>query len=212
MSNDLLDKLVADAAPVRRANAVLFAALFSGGIAIAAASILIFYGLRDLPATTFGVSVMIWKAFASVAVAATGAVLVYRLGKPGRGVRGGTDKVFALIALLFAAPLVIAFFAGPESHKEWLFNGAWVLDCMRGIGMATVPVWTASVIWMRKAAPTDIAQASWAVGLASAASGTSAFVLYCPFDSVLYVGLWYMATILGIACVSRFILPGVIRW
>lgn len=212
MSNDLLDRLAADAAPVRRVNGMSFLGLFAGGMALAAASILIVYGLRDMPGSGGALAILAWKAFASLVVAGAGGFLVYRLGTPGRGVRGGATKVLGLIALLFAAPFVLAVFGGPEAHREWLFRGDWVVDCMTGIAMATVPVWAASVIWMRRAAPTDIAQASWAVGLASAASGTSAFVLYCPFDSVLYVGLWYMATILGLAAISRIVLPPLIRW
>ncbi len=212
MSSDLLDRLADDAAPVRRANAALFVCVYAAGFVLSLLFVIFAMKVRPDLMQVWGTLIFAFKLLASGIVAAGGAVLLLRAGQPGRAGFASAGQLAALGSLLFLVPLVIAFAAAPAAEAEVMANTTWMRDCLTGITLATIPVWAASVFWLRKSAPTKIEQTSWIAGLASASAGTTAFALHCPYDSFTYVGLWYLAAILGIAALTRLVLPRFIRW
>lgn len=76
-------------------------------------------------------------------------------------------------------------------------------------GLATaVPM----IIWLRKGAPTSPERAGWLTGLASGGLGAFAYNIHCPFNNVVYIGVWYSLALMICAVLGRIIVPRLIRW
>ncbi|QGY79650.1 NrsF family protein [Sphingorhabdus lacus] len=76
-------------------------------------------------------------------------------------------------------------------------------------GLATaVPM----IFWLRKGAPTSPERAGWLTGLASGGLGAFAYNIHCPFNNVVYIGLWYSLALIICAVLGRLIVPRLIRW
>jgi hypothetical protein len=68
------------------------------------------------------------------------------------------------------------------------------------------------VLWLRKGAPTSLVRAGWLTGVASGGMGAFAYNIHCPFDDVVYIGLWYGLAVGLCAVLGRLIVPRLIRW
>jgi hypothetical protein len=76
-------------------------------------------------------------------------------------------------------------------------------------GLATaVPM----VLMLRKGAPTSPERAGWLTGISAGGLGAFAYNLHCPFNNVVYIGLWYSLALIICALVGRLIVPRLIRW
>lgn len=76
-------------------------------------------------------------------------------------------------------------------------------------GLATaVPM----ILHLRRGAPTSPARVGWLVGIASGGLGAFAYNLHCPFNSVVYIGIWYTLAVGICAVVGRLVVPRLIRW
>lgn len=76
-------------------------------------------------------------------------------------------------------------------------------------GLATaVPM----VVWLRKGAPSSPTRAGWLTGVAAGGLGAFAYNLHCPFNNVVYIGIWYSLALSVCAVVGRLVVPRLIRW
>lgn len=76
-------------------------------------------------------------------------------------------------------------------------------------GLATaVPM----IVWLRKGAPTSPERAGWLTGLASGGLGAFAYNIHCPFNDVVYIGMWYSLALVFCSILGRLIVPRMIRW
>lgn len=76
-------------------------------------------------------------------------------------------------------------------------------------GLATaVPM----VVALRRGAPTSPTRAGWLTGIAAGGLGAFAYNLHCPFNEVVYIGLWYTLAVGGCAVIGRLVVPRFIRW
>lgn len=76
-------------------------------------------------------------------------------------------------------------------------------------GVATaVPM----ILHLRRGAPTSPARAGWLVGIASGGLGAFAYNLHCPFNSIVYIGIWYTLAVGICAVAGRLVVPRLIRW
>lgn len=211
MNHDLLDRLAEEAAPVRPVDARAFMTIYGLGLG-ATLLVIAATGFRsDLPIYA-PTPVFLWKLVASALVALPGAWLLYRCGRPGAHTEGGTRVLIAVALAVFVMPLAVALLMDPAGSMNDVGRLEWVRECVPIIISASVPLWVASLIWLRRSAPTNLERASWAAGLTSAASAASLFALHCPFDRIAYAGFWYFSTIIAVAVVTRLIMPLLIRW
>jgi hypothetical protein len=75
-------------------------------------------------------------------------------------------------------------------------------------GVATaVPM----ILHLRRGAPTSPTRAGWLVGIASGGLGAFAYNLHCPFNGIVYIGLWYTLAVAGCAVIGRLVVPRLIR-
>ncbi len=68
------------------------------------------------------------------------------------------------------------------------------------------------ILHLRRGAPTSPTRAGWLVGIASGGLGAFAYNLHCPFNSIVYIGLWYTLAVGLCAVVGRLVVPRLIRW
>lgn len=210
LDDDFLDRLATDAGPVVRTGGTPFAVSLAVGASASAAVIVLLAGLRSDLAAAAVTPIFLWKLLSMTAIAASSLLLLHRAGRPG-AIIGGLAKLPLIVAgvLLLGLLAVVAVIAPDKATDIRL---AYAPSCIAITSLATIPVWLASLHWLRAAAPTNLARASWAAGTASTAIAATLFVLHCPHDSVAYVVLWYGGTIAMIAGLTRLVLPHLIRW
>jgi hypothetical protein len=68
------------------------------------------------------------------------------------------------------------------------------------------------IVWLRKGAPTSPERAGWLTGLASGGLGAFAYNIHCPFNDVVYIGMWYSLALVFCSILGRLIVPRMIRW
>lgn len=138
------------------------------------------------------------------------AYTVLGMASPAVGKPHSSWQIALAAAVLFPMAALIAAATG---------NGADAFSAMQSVayclsysavgGLATaVPM----ILHLRRGAPTSPARAGWLVGIASGGLGAFAYNLHCPFDSVVYIGLWYSLAVGICAVVGRLAVPRLIRW
>ncbi len=85
-------------------------------------------------------------------------------------------------------------------------------QCLMFSAIGGVAVAVPMILHLRRGAPTSPARAGWLVGIASGGLGAFAYNLHCPFNSVVYIGLWYTLAVGGCAVIGRLVVPRLIRW
>jgi hypothetical protein len=98
-------------------------------------------------------------------------------------------------------PIVYAVAAAPSA-----------IGCISISLSSAFVIGTVLTIWLRRGAPVNIDRSALLVGLAAGCFGTFCYSLYCPSQSVEYVGIWYALSIALSAVAARIIVPRFIRW
>ncbi len=132
------------------------------------------------------------------------------MASPSVGKQGQSWKMaIAAAGLLPLAALIIAI---TGKGNVAVANLQFGLDCLAFSvtgGMATaIPM----VYWLRRGAPTSPERAGWLTGVASGGLGGFAYGFYCPFNDVVYIGLWYSLAVGICAVAGRLVVPKLIRW
>jgi hypothetical protein len=183
MTRPTIDALVEDlqpSAPLKPRQAI---AGVLGVLGVAIGVVAIQYGLRpDIMAGKPHPMIMIREGTLLLLGGATlGAVL--RSARPGVG-QGNSGWLWALgAALLF--PATALFLSVTEGripfHEIASRNAYYCLVVSLASGLVIGGVLT---VWLRRGAPTNLAQAGWLVGLSSGSFGAFAYGLHCPSISI----------------------------
>ena len=207
----LVDRLVADLTPVEpmdnRATVVVLISL----LAAAAALLLAWLGPRpDLLALQLHPMFLLRSGtLAALAVVSVAATLSQ--ARPGVARHGQGWKVAAAMAALFPLVGAVMALANPDHARAVMaMPSGWQCLCMSLISgsICAVPM----VLHLRRGAPVAPERAGLLVGLAGGSLGALAYGLHCPFDSVVYIGLWYGLAVAGAALAGRLLVPRLIRW
>jgi len=157
-------------------------------------------------------------------VAARGAILLagglamllaaLRAAVPGREDRGAALTGTLLLGLLpigLMGLLLDGIMA--RQHPSFAEIGAYsALRCLAVAFGASLVVGAGLVLWMRRAAPTDLPRAGWLTGWAAAALGTFAYSLFCPSMTLAFTTTVYPAAMLLAATFLRVAVPPLLRW
>lgn len=212
----LIDTLVADLGPVRPRSQTREAMLL-GGLVLVEVALFIWLGnMRpDMPLAV-ATPAFWWKAgtmaaFGGLAAAAT-LISLDPATTAARRIAGVWRGLGLALVLALATGWLID--AGQSGQEALLARLAWRegVDCVRNIGLLTLPLALALVILVRRGAPTQLARTSTAAGLAAAAFGAFVFAFHCPHDDPLYVLVWYGGGLAMITGLSRLLLPRLVRW
>ncbi len=180
-TENLIERLIADAAPVRRLRPPLVrASLWL--LSVAAAVALAAYLFADLEVFVRRASggELLTELIATILTAITAAIAAYQLSLPDRSPRW---------FLLPLAPLAIwVASAGYSCYRQWLVFGAggWEIgdsaNCMMFILLASVPLGASLFIFLHRAAPLSPLPVAAMGGLAAAAMAAVALQFFHPFD------------------------------
>lgn len=211
MMTNLVSTLVDDLSPVRRVRAVEGIAIFVSITLFCAVIILAWLGPRgDLmamnPAPMWflraGALLLLGIASASAAVA---------MARPSVGAQStGWRWALAMAALFPLTALVTAIAHAPVNAE--MFVSGYGMFCTEVSMLAAFAIGTGLTLWLRRGAPTSPERAAWLVGIASGSLGGFVFALHCPFNGILYIGVWNTLAVAASALIARAIVPSVLRW
>jgi hypothetical protein len=131
--------------------------------------------------------------------------------RPGVGSQNNGWKWLLAVAGLFPLTTVFSWLQGePTFYAAAAAPSA--IWCV-GISLSSAfAVGAALTIWLRTGAPVNINRSALLVGLAAGSFGTFCYSLYCPSQSIEYVGIWYALSVALSAVAGRLIVPRFIRW
>lgn len=147
--------------------------------------------------------------FLGLAIAASVTVIV--MSRPNVGTdHSGWTWAAAMAALLPAAGLIAGLSNGGRLlAQDSIRHGA---ECFTFSGAASLLVFGVLVWWLRKGAPTAPDRAGLVVGIAAGSFGAFAFLLHCPENNIVHVGVWHSAVVLAMGPVGRAVVPPLVRW
>lgn len=138
------------------------------------------------------------------------AITVVNMARPGVG-NLSRGWIWALItAALF--PLTAAIMSAINTPPVEVLRPMEGLKCLAVSSIAALAIGSSLTLWLRQGAPTSPERAGWLVGIASGALGAAAYNIYCPFNDIYYVGLWFTIPVLVSAVAGRLVVPRLIRW
>jgi hypothetical protein len=85
-------------------------------------------------------------------------------------------------------------------------------DCLTLSTMSALAVGAGITMWLQRGAVVATERAGWLTGLASGGLGAAAYSLYCPINSVIYIGTWFTLAVAISAVAGRLIVPRLLRW
>jgi hypothetical protein len=132
------------------------------------------------------------------------------MASPSVGRQGsGWQIALAAAALFPLAALIVAMSAGPADAMAATQTG---LQCLRMSVMGGLATAVPMVMHLRRGAPTSPERAGWLTGIASGGLGAFAYGFHCPFNNIIYIGLWYTLAVGICAVIGRLVVPRLIRW
>lgn len=132
------------------------------------------------------------------------------MASPSVGRHGnGWQIALAAAALFPLAALIVALSVSPADAMAATRTGMQCLLMSLMGGLATaIPM----ILHLRRGAPTSPERAGWLTGIASGGFGAFAYGFHCPFNSIIYIGLWYTLAVGICAVIGRLVVPRLIRW
>ena len=199
MIDDLIARLVNDLKPVPAGalqRRLLLAALL--GLAVSMPLMAIWLGFRpDLREAT-GSAIFWIKSGYTAGLGLAGLWAVEQLSRPGHRGRRPLRVALALVTATAIASIVDLALAPVEARPKMLM-GSSALLCPFFIMALSLPFFVAKFAFMRRTAPTRLALAGAAVGLAAGALGAWVYSFHCTEGGLPFLALWYS---LGIAAVT----------
>jgi hypothetical protein len=135
---------------------------------------------------------------------------VLSMARPSIGKQGQSWKMaIAAAAILPFAALIVAMTGRVDVAMD---NMRFGLDCMLFSTLGGLATAIPMVLQLRRGAPTSLERAGWLTGFAAGGFGTFAYGLHCPFNDMVYIGLWYSLAVGVCAVLGRLVVPRLIRW
>ncbi len=114
------------------------------------------------------------------------------------------------VALLFPiVALIVALTGDMGTAMSKMYT---VGQCLMFSAIGAVATAAPMILHLRRGAPTSLSRAGWLVGVASGGLGAFAYNIHCPFNNVVYIGIWYTLAVGLCAVAGRLAVPRLIRW
>lgn len=212
-TDDLIDMLAADAAPVpKRAASHRLGMALLVGLAVSFVCMLLVFGVRRDLAVAMSWPMFWVRLLFPVCIAVAGFAILQRLARPGVRVRGGAWLSLAapVIAIWLLAGAVLV--AAPEGERAPLIWGRTWRSCAVDIALISLPVFAAAIVALRGLAPTRPALAGAIAGAMSGAVGAAVYALHCPEMAAPFLAVWYVAGIALPAMLGALVGRRCLRW
>lgn len=207
-----IDDMVEDLTPVKRVSVAAYTVRI--GVAFALAAGFVWFAVRPRPdlAMAMGTETFWYKQALLALPVAIGAVLTWRLARPGAlstlPVSAAITGVFSIAALT----LMVIELGGERPMAELRGAGANGLHCLVFGTLAALPMLAIGLQWLRGMAPTRLPAASIALGALAAGVGMSAYALHCPYESAGYILVWYGLAMALVVIAARTIVVRFLAW
>jgi hypothetical protein len=211
-TDQLIESLVADLKPVDsgRSSRALFIALLVGAAGAFGAMLLVL-APRPEVFDSKNLEFLSIKLLFTLSTVATAAAFLPRLARPGAD--GHWFAVLGCLPFVAIATLAAAALASTQSNS-WpgvLVAEGW-LTCLFSIPVFAIAPFAAVICGLRTGAPTDLAGAGTAAGLAAGGLSATACSLACADDSLPSIALWYGLTTAICAGLGSKLGPRLLRW
>ena len=191
-TDDLIGLLAQDAGPVpTHTGERRFAVALLVGVALALAWVQGAFGIRADLAEVMGMPAFWQKVAMPLAVAATGLVVVFRLGHPGARMNGWWLGVWLPVSLLWIWAAVVLWMAEPGARLPLVLGTTWRV-CVFTVRARARPIGVGLLGALRGGAPTRPVLTGAAAGWLAGAVGACVYSLHCPEMAAPFVAIWYV--------------------
>lgn len=210
--SELIDHLTADLKPVKpgAARRRLIPALMIGAV-VAFLLLLVTLGLRPDFVRAVADPGFWMKMGFTLSLAALMGPLTCRMALPGRKAGLWLPLSAGLVLILMTAGVTQLIVAEPSTRLAMWLGHSWALCPLRVAGLS-VPIFAATLLAMRRLAPTNLRAAGLAAGLLSGAVGAGVYALACDETSVAFLATWYLAGIALVGVIGWLAGPKLLRW
>lgn len=211
-TDELIDRLVLDAAPVRRSGVARRLAV-AGGFGALGAFLLMVRWLHMRPDLMQAMGTSHWwlKMTYGLVLGLAGFVALERLSRPaGSGRRGLTLALAALGLLVILGCWQLVTTAPADRMAVWL-GQSWK-HCPYNILALSGPMLLMTMFVARGLAPTRLTAAGAACGLFAGGVAMSVYCLHCPETEPAFIATWYSAGAILTTAVGALLGPMALRW
>lgn len=209
-ANSLIDGLVDELEPIKTIKPITGLAV-TGLLTLGVmAAVTITLGVRNDLAMGMADEMFFLRSGVLLMLGIATTFTVVNMARPGVGNLNRGWIWAALTAALF--PVTAAIMSAINAPPVEALRPMEGLKCLAISGLSASVIGTGLTLWLRQGAPTSPERAGWLVGMASGALGAAAYNIYCPFNDIYYIGMWFTLPVLISAVVGRLIVPRLIRW
>lgn len=208
-TDELIDTLAGDLAPVRPSALPFRLAFGVGAGALISGLLLVFIiGIRPNLGSVIG-SAGFWSKVAfTLATAGLSLLVAARLGRPG----SRTSLLWILpVPLLMYLPFGIWELAHTAHWLPLLLGHGWK-QCTWLVLILSVPVYLGLWWSLRKFAPTQMEVAGAVAGLCASAVASVVYCLHCPTDTAVFALTWYTLAFVLATVAGAFLGRRMLRW
>lgn len=210
IADKLIQSLVDDLEPVGTLNPRTGLAIVGGLTLLAALAVATLLGVRNDLEMGMVDEMFFLRSGVLLMLGIATAITVVNMARPGVG-NSSRGWVWALItAALF--PLTAAIMSAINMPPAEALRPTEGLKCLTVSLIAALAIGSGLTLWLRQGAPTSPERSGWLVGIASGALGAAAYNIYCPFNDIYYIGLWFTLPVIASAIIGRLVVPYLIRW
>lgn len=211
-TDDLVAMLSTNVEPVdRKLVARTVGIAVAAGSAAAVGIMLGGFGFRADLTTARAFLFLVLKLAFAIAIVAVASVYLTRLTRPG----GGRRMPLIAIALPFVAIVLLAVTSlglAPVSHWNRMIAGDAWLECLLSIPIIAIVPFATIIFAVRRTAPTNLVRTGAFAGLLAGSVSAMAYALHCTDDSVPFVAVWYVGTIILCILAGTALGPRLLRW
>ena len=210
MTNLTIQQLVDDLQPVRALRPMRSIAASLAIVGVALALIMLYFGPRPDLLAGKPDAMFLLRSGTLLLLGLANAYAAIGFASPSVGRQSSSWQIAVAAALLFPmSALIVALSVSPSEAIAATQTGMKCLQVSLVGGLATaIPM----VLHLRRGAPISPERAGWLTGISSGGLGAFAYNFHCPFNDLIYIGVWYTLAVGICAIAGRLIVPHLIRW
>jgi hypothetical protein len=209
-AKSLIKGLVEELEPVRTLKPQSGLAIVGGLTLFAAIAVVALLGVRNDLMMGMADEIFFLRSGVLLMLGIATAITAVNMARPGVGKLSRGWIWAAITAALF--PVTAAIMSAINMPPVEVLRPMEGLKCLAVSSIAALAIGSGLTLWLRQGAPTSPERAGWLVGIASGALGAAAYNIYCPFNDIYYIGLWFTIPVMVSALIGRLAVPHLIRW